>query len=297
MKKFYPFLSIFFLISVCNSQNKVNVNGLIKHKNKYFKKNDYVPFDGIVFDVSKKTRNMILQFRMLNGLKNGPYEEWYASGKPKTTGGYFNDDSTDSWTKWYESGQKQSEKKYKDGKNDGLWTKWYESGQKQSEKKYKDGVRDGLWIEWYENGQKEIESFFQDGKERGLVTEWYENGLKREERTFKQFITYTENGLNRSREIYKRLFTYYNNGNIKEEKNYRNGKEWGFRIMYHDNGVIKYKNVNYKKNGDGKTYLIFTRFDKYGKLIQGDKTWWDGFYIKSGECYKDNKKVDCYAPN
>ena len=154
-----------------------------------------------------------------------------------------------------------------------------------------------MWIEWYENGQKEIESFFQDGKERGLVTEWYENGLKREERTFKQFITYTENGLNRSREIYKRLFTYYNNGNIKEEKNYRNGKEWGLRILYHDNGIIKYKNVSFKKNGDGKTYLIFTRFDKYGKLIQGEKTWWDGFDIKSGECYKDNKKVDCYAPN
>tara|TARA_B100001027_G_C15977773_1_gene202751 strand:+ start:118 stop:345 length:228 start_codon:yes stop_codon:yes gene_type:complete len=75
MKKFYPFLLIFFLISVCNSQNKVNVNGLVKHKNKYFKKNDYVPFDGIVFDVTKKTRNKILQFRILDGLKNGPYEE------------------------------------------------------------------------------------------------------------------------------------------------------------------------------------------------------------------------------
>ena len=71
------------MISVCNSQNKVNENSLVKHKNKYFKKNDYVPFDGIVFDVSKKTRNMILQFRMLNGLKNGPYEEWYASGNQK----------------------------------------------------------------------------------------------------------------------------------------------------------------------------------------------------------------------
>ena len=297
MKKFYPFLSIFFLISVCNSQNEVNVNDILKHKNKYFKKNDYVSFDGIVFDVSKKTRNKILQFRILGGLKNGLYEEWYASGKPKTKGGYLNDDSTDFWTKWYESGQKQYEKKYKDGKKDGVWIKWYESGQKQYEKKYKDGEKNGSWIQWYENGEKEIESFFQDGKERGLVTEWYESGLKKEERTFKQFITYTEDGLRSNREIYKRFFTYYDTGNIKEEKNYRNGKEWGLRILYHDNGIIKYKNANFKKNGDDKTYFIFTRYDKYGKLIEGDKTWWDRFDIKSGECYKDNEKVDCYTPN
>ena len=297
MKKFYPFIFMFFLISICNSQNKVNVNDLIKHKNKYFKKNDYVPFDGTVFDVSNESRNKILQFKMLDGLKNGPYEEWYASGEPKTIGGYFNDDSTDSWIKWYENGQKQYEKKYKDGKKNGLWTKWYENGQKQYEKKYKDGKKNGLWTKWYENGQKEIESSFQDGKERGLVTEYYENGFKREERTFKEFITYTENGLKRNREIYKRMYTYYGTGNIKEEKNYRNGKEWGLRILYHDNGIIKYKYANYKKNGDDKTYLIFTRYDKYGKLIEGDKTWWDGFVIKSGECYKNNEEVDCYATN
>ena len=273
MKKIYSFPFIIFLISVGISQNKINVNNLFKHRNKYFKENDYVPYDGIAFDISKETRNKILQFRIHNGIKNGTYEEWYSNAKPKTTGEYFNDDSTDSWIKWYESGQKQSEKKYKDG------------------------VRDGLWIEWYENGQKEIESSFKDGKERGIVTEWYENGLKREERTFKQFITYTENGLKRNREIYKRLFTYYDTGNKKEERNYRNGEEWGLRILYHDNGIIKYKNANFKKNGDDQTSFIFARYDINGKLIEGDKKQWDGFEVKSGECYKNNEKVDCYAPN
>ena len=345
MKKIYSFPFIIFLISVGISQNKINVNNLFKHRNKYFKENDYVPYDGIAFDISKETRNKILQFRIHNGIKNGTYEEWYSNAKPKTTGEYFNDDSTDSWIKWYESGQKQSEKNYKNGKKDGLWIKWYESGQKQSEKNYKNGKKDGpwikwygnglrrkevtyknnnldglfyqwyengqkeiegtykvgkkdgSWIEWYENGQKEIESSFQDGKERGLVNEWYENGLKREERTFKQFITYTENGLKRNREIYKRLFTYYDTGNKKEERNYRNGEEWGLRILYHDNGIIKYKNANFKKNGDDKTSFIFARYDINGKLIEGDKKQWDGFDVKSGECYKNNEKVDCYAPN
>ena len=162
---------------------------------------------------------------------------------------------------------------------------------------YKKGIKDGSWNKWYENGQKEIESSFQNGKERGLVTEWYENGLKKEERTFKQLIAYTENGPKRERKTYKKLFTYYDNGNVKEEINYKNGKEWGIRIFYHDNGIIKYKEINFKKGSDKTTYRIFTMYDKHGGLIEGDETSWDGFEIKSGECYKDNEEVDCYVPN
>ena len=321
MKKLYTLLSLLFLISVVISQNKANVNNLFKHGDKYFKENEYIPYDGIVFDMSKETGNRTLQFRMISGLKNGSYEEWHSNGTPKTIGTYFNDDSIDTWTKWYENGMKAGEGTYKNNNRDGLFYRWYENGQKEFQGTYKDGKKDGLWIKWYENGQKkiekyysnnqlngkylywykngqkEIESSFQDGKERGLVTEWYENGLKREERTFKQVLTYTENGLERERNTYKKLFTYYDAGNIKREKNYRNGKEWGLEILYHDNGNIKYKNLVYKKNGDNNTYLIFTGYDKYGKLIEGNETWWNGFEIKSGECYKDNQEVDCYVPN
>ena len=91
--------------------------------------------------------------------------------------------------------------------------------------------------------------------------------------------------------------TWYKNGNIKTEKNYRNGKEWGLEILYHDNGNIKYKDVVYKKSGNDLRFIIFTGYDKYGKLIEGNETSWDGFEIKSGECYKDNELVDCYDPN
>ena len=101
---------------------------------------------------------------------------------------------------------------------------------------------------------------------------------------------------NKKRKTYKKLFTYNDTGNIKIEKNYRNGKKWGLEILYHDNGNVKYKEVIYKKNGNDKPYFMFTGYEKYGKLIKDDETWWDGFEVKSGECYKDNEEVDCYAP-
>ena len=297
MKKLYPLIYLIFLISVGTSLDKVNVNKLVKHEGKYLKKNDYIPYDGIVIDTSIETGNRILKFRMISVLKSGSYEEWYLNGKFKTIGEYLNDDSTGFWTKWYASGQKEFEKNYKNGKRYGLWTHWHENGIKRVEETYEDNNRVGLCYRWYANGQKAFVGIYKNGEEKGMVTEWYENGLKREERTFKQVLTYYENGLKRERKIYRKLFTYYDTGKIKREKNYINGKEWGLEIFYHDNGKIKHKYVVYKKNDDDNSYLIFTGYNKYGKLIKGNETLWDGFEIKSGECFKDNELVDCYVPN
>ena len=63
-------LSLLFL-SIGVSQNRVNVNNLVKYGDKYFKENDDRPFNGIVFDMSKETGNKILEYKMVNGLKNG----------------------------------------------------------------------------------------------------------------------------------------------------------------------------------------------------------------------------------
>ena len=79
MKKFYPLLSVLFLISISMSQNKVNMNNIVKHGDKYFKENEYIPYDGIIFDISKETGNLTLQFRIIDGFKNGSYKEWYSN--------------------------------------------------------------------------------------------------------------------------------------------------------------------------------------------------------------------------
>ena len=141
----------------------VNVSNLVKHGDKYFKENEYIPYNGIVFDISKETGNRTLQFGMIDGFKNGSYKEWYSNGKPKTTGQYFNDDSTNSWAKWYENGQKKFEIHYKNDQLNGKYGYWYENGQKEIEGTYKDGKKDKSWTKWYENGQKEIESSFKNG--------------------------------------------------------------------------------------------------------------------------------------
>ena len=179
------YISLLLFLSVGLSQNRVNVNNLVQYGDKYFKENDDRPFNGIVFDLSKETGNKILEFRMVKGLKNGLYQEWYPDGNLKTKGKYLNNTQVGDWTVWYVDGQKKSEGNFKDGKKDGLTTTWYENGQKKGELTFKDGKPDGLLTEWYENGQKSWEKTYKDGKEDGLRTGWYENGQKTVKMTFK----------------------------------------------------------------------------------------------------------------
>ena len=43
MKKLYPLLPVLFLISTGISQNRVSIKNLVKHEDKYFKENEYIP--------------------------------------------------------------------------------------------------------------------------------------------------------------------------------------------------------------------------------------------------------------
>ena len=183
-------LLITLFLSIGFSQTKVNVNNLVQYGDKYFKENDDRSFTGIVFDISKETGKKILEFRMVDGLKNGIYKEWYPDGTIKTKGKYSNDDKDGKWTEWNDNGgQKDREKTYKDGKEieKTSWT-YYENGQKKSEETWKDRKRDGLSTSWYENGQKKEEGTYKDWKQDGLWTHYTDVGNGKYEVTYKAGI-------------------------------------------------------------------------------------------------------------
>ena len=110
MKNYIIILLLF--LSVGLSQNRVNVNNLKKYGDKYFSVNDDRPFDGIVFDLSEETGNKILEFRMVNGLKNGLHQEWSSDGILIIKGKSLNNTQVGDWTEWYENGQKKVELTY-----------------------------------------------------------------------------------------------------------------------------------------------------------------------------------------
>ena len=69
------------------------------------------------------------------------------------------------YVEYYESGKKRLESHYKDGKPDGLWTDWRENGQKRDETHYKNGELDGLSTSWNKDGNKTKEIHYKNGNE------------------------------------------------------------------------------------------------------------------------------------
>ena len=111
------YISLLLFLSVGLSQNRVNVNNLVQYGDKYFKENDDRPFNGIVFDISKETGKKILEYKMVNGLKNGLYQEWSSDGTLIKKGKFINGIKNGKWTSWSDDENKLKvyEETYKDG--------------------------------------------------------------------------------------------------------------------------------------------------------------------------------------
>jgi antitoxin component YwqK of YwqJK toxin-antitoxin module len=192
MKKLILYIiTILLLNSFSFSQSKVNVNNLIKYGDKWFKENQDSPFSGIVFDIDKETGVKILEYIMLEGLKNGKYTKWNKDGDFIVTGFFKSGKQNGEWVYYnqYEH-YKESRKTWKDGIVNGLVTYWYPNGNKEQEGNNKNDIYNnrkkyGEWIFYYENGQKkDIKTYIND-IENGLATEWLQNGNKRAEGNYK----------------------------------------------------------------------------------------------------------------
>ena len=76
---------LFFLFAnLVFSENKIDIKNLKKIENIFFEKNSKTPFSGSAFSFSKLTRKKILEFQIIDEVKNGTYEEWYINGKKKS---------------------------------------------------------------------------------------------------------------------------------------------------------------------------------------------------------------------
>ena len=93
------------------------------------------------------------------GMLDGPWKEYYLSGKVRTEGSY------------------------KHGLKDGVETGYSESGQKSMEANYSNGRRDGVCTQW-SNGQKVLEATYEDGRLIGTLRQWFGKGTPRLVQTY-----------------------------------------------------------------------------------------------------------------
>ena len=104
--------------------------------------------------------NVISEYTIVDGLKDGKITHFYGNKKIKEIG-------------YYSKNEK-----------DGAWEKWDNNGNKIGEAHYKNGIKEGSWIVWDKNGIKRYEMFYENGNKVGTWKVWNDNGLLTQEKQF-----------------------------------------------------------------------------------------------------------------
>ena len=87
-----------------------------------------------------------------NGIKQGPYEQYYPNGKTKRKGTYINDEETGNFEYYYESGQLYMKGSGHGGELHGPQILYYKNGQLMTKNSYTHAEMHGPYEEYYKNG-------------------------------------------------------------------------------------------------------------------------------------------------
>lgn len=133
------------------------------------------------------------------GVKDGPWKEFYEGGQLRAEGMYSLGNRIGRWRFYHENGSIEQEGTFNNqGNPEGPWKWFYDDGKILREENYRNGLSDGLYTEYDESGKVITQGEFVDGLEEGF---WkYEYGDTREEGTYRsgmrngEWKTYYDNG-------------------------------------------------------------------------------------------------------
>lgn len=178
-----------------------------------------------------------------DGLKDGPWQEFFDNGNLKAEGNYDMGVKVGAWTFYHPNGKvKQTGKYSENGKLTGRWIWYYASGNVLREESYRNGLADGLMTEYDDLGNIITEGDYIEGMREG---EWLlQYGDHRE---IGEYAFDLRNG----------YWKYFDGeDNLIFEGEYIDNNPNGKHYYYWDNGNIK-DEIPYSlglKNGDWKKY-------------------------------------------
>lgn len=139
---------IIFLVAACN-QYYSDQHIEIKEDGLIYKVGQPMPFTGRVIDTLD---NRVLEYDVLNGLKNGEFRVSSISGITSIYG-FIKDNLNDGkWKYFYENGQVESTGYFHNDKPEGKWTWFYANGKIKETGTYFEGKRSGRWLKYDEKG-------------------------------------------------------------------------------------------------------------------------------------------------
>jgi antitoxin component YwqK of YwqJK toxin-antitoxin module len=125
-------------------------NNLLLKDGVIFVEGESFPFTGRMLDTLDN--KMMVEFDVVNGLKNGEFFLYSVSGKLKAYGIMENNKNTGTWEYYYDNGQLECKGEFKNDKPIGKWFWYYENGVRKCEGIYLNGVPEGNWMKYDNDG-------------------------------------------------------------------------------------------------------------------------------------------------
>ncbi|HBH07297.1 MAG TPA: hypothetical protein DDX92_11920 [Flavobacteriales bacterium] len=205
-----------------------------------------------------------------NGLKQGPWIEYYREGEKRAEGEYLDGARIGAWKFFHLNGKIAQKGKYKEGgKAHGRWVWYFDNGMVLKEENYRKGLEDGDFTEYDSTGNELVRGSYIDGLEDGEW--WVIEGDYRHEGAYIEGLMHGE---------WKGY--YRSNEQLAFKGNYIEGVPDGKHVYYYDNGrkMLEGKYQMGLKQGDWK------RYDESGFPVLTI------YYNEGKDAKLDGKKVD-----
>jgi antitoxin component YwqK of YwqJK toxin-antitoxin module len=155
---------IFKCKEVHQNQHK---NNLVFKDGLIYVEEESIPFSGRMFDTLDN--KMMVEYDVVNGLKNGEFFLFSVSGKLKAYGFMENNKNTGPWEYYYENGQLECTGEFNADKPGGKWFWYYENGMKKCEGIYLKGIPGGNWMKYDKDGYPESVIKYYSGEALSIV--------------------------------------------------------------------------------------------------------------------------------
>lgn len=147
-------LLLYFSFDGRRVNNETIKKGLVLNDGLIFLQDEVIPFTGIIQDTLDN--KMILEFRVVGGLKNGHYLLFNLNGNLVVSGSMENNKNDGSWEYFYDNGKLECVGYFKNDEPTGEWIWFYPNGTKKCEGRYIRGNQEGKWIQYDNMGYPKV---------------------------------------------------------------------------------------------------------------------------------------------
>jgi antitoxin component YwqK of YwqJK toxin-antitoxin module len=117
-------------------------------------------YSGMIID----TADVIIEFQVVNGIKNGSFKTYFLTGQLEKEGYIENDKNEGEWKYYYENGHLEVIGNFKENLANDQWISYYNNGNIKISGNYKNGKQFGAWKYYDSNGELINIIYYIDGK-------------------------------------------------------------------------------------------------------------------------------------